>query len=79
MQWLDLPAWKVGDRGFELRSDIQVSKKENVSSPLTREHSILWEPSCARGSVFGQCHLINLNILRILYRPFLAYMCTKVA
>ena len=53
MQWLDLPAWKVGDRGFELRSDIQVSKKENVSSPLTREHSILWEPSCARGSVFG--------------------------
>ena len=27
---LKLPAWKVGDRGLEPRSDIQVSKKQNV-------------------------------------------------
>ena len=37
-----LPAWKIGDRGFEPRSGIQVSKKQNVSSLLTRKDSILW-------------------------------------
>ena len=37
-------AWRVGDRGFELRSGIPVLKKRNVSSPLTREDSILLEP-----------------------------------
>ena len=30
VQWLKLPAWKVGDR-----SDIQVSKKQEISSSLT--------------------------------------------
>ena len=25
LKWLKLPAWKVGDRGFEPRSGIQVS------------------------------------------------------
>ena len=33
--------WKVGDRGFEPHSGLQVSKKENVSSPLTRKDLIL--------------------------------------
>ena len=28
VQWLKLPAWKFGDRGFEPRSGIQVSKKK---------------------------------------------------
>ena len=42
MQWLKLSAWKVGDRGFEPRSGIQVLKKQNVSSLLTRKNSILW-------------------------------------
>ena len=42
VQWLKLPAWKVGDDGVEPRSGIQVSKKQHVSSPLTREDSILW-------------------------------------
>ena len=28
VQWLKLPAWKVGDRGLEPRSGIQVSKKK---------------------------------------------------
>ena len=41
VQWLKLPAWKVGDRGFVPRSDIQVSRKQNVSSPLTRKDSVL--------------------------------------
>ena len=36
VQWLKLPAWKVGDRGFNPHSGIQVSK-QNVLSPLTRE------------------------------------------
>ena len=32
MQWLKLPAWKVGDRGFEPHYGLQVSyKKQNVS------------------------------------------------
>ena len=44
VQWLKLPASKVGDRGFVPRSGIQVSKKQNVSSPLTRNDSTLWEP-----------------------------------
>ena len=44
--WLKLPARKeVGDRGFEPLSGIQVSKKQNVSSPLTRRYSILWGAS----------------------------------
>ena len=45
VQWLKLPAWKVGDRGFEPHFGLQVSKKQNVSSPLTREDSILWGAS----------------------------------
>ena len=42
VQWLKLPAWEVGDRGFEPHSGLQVSKKQNVSSLLTRKDSILW-------------------------------------
>ena len=45
MHRLKLPAWKVGDHGFEPHSGIQVSKKQNVSSPLTRNDSILWGAS----------------------------------
>ena len=36
-QWFKLPAWKVGDCRFEPRSSVQVSKKQNVSSLLTRK------------------------------------------
>ena len=42
---LKLPAGKVGDRGFEPHSGLQISKKQNVSSPLTRKDSILWGAS----------------------------------
>ena len=55
VKWLKLPAWKVGDRGFEPLSGLQVSKKQTVSSPLTREDlkycAELWWP---KGSVFGR-------------------------
>ena len=43
--WLKLPAWKVGDRGFEPHSGLRVSKKQNVSSPINRKDSILWRAS----------------------------------
>ena len=29
VHWLKLPAWKVGDRGFEPHSGLQISKKQN--------------------------------------------------
>ena len=45
MQWLKLPAWKVGDRGFERHSSLQVPEQQNVSSTLTRKDSILWRAS----------------------------------
>ena len=45
VQWLKLPAWKLGDRGFKPHSCIQVIKKQIVSSPLTRKDSILWGTS----------------------------------
>ena len=41
VQWLKLPAWKVGDRGFEPHSGFQVSKKQNDFSSLTRKDSLL--------------------------------------
>ena len=44
-QWLKLPAWKVGDRGCEPRSSIQISRKQIVSSPFIRKNAILWEAS----------------------------------
>ena len=40
VQWLKLPALKVGDLESEPHSGLQVSKKQNVSFPLTRKTSI---------------------------------------
>ena len=92
VQWLKLLAWKVRDRGFEPHSGLQVSKKQNVSSTLTRKDSILCgnlhdrEVACStlRARISnpvsgGQCHLIHLTILRRFSCPSLSYMCTKVA
>ena len=82
-----LPDWKVGDRGFETHSVIQVSKKRNVSSPLTRKDLIMWRtsvtesyrarPQTARALISnpasgGQCHLIQLTILERFSLPSLA-------
>ena len=91
---LKLPVWKVGDRGTGPRSGIQVSKKQNVSYPLTREDSILWgasvterwraRPQTARVQISspvsgGQCHMSHLTILRRFSWPSLAYILTQVA
>ena len=82
--WLNLPAWKVGDRGFEHRSVVQVSKKQIVSSVLTRKYLILWgafmtgrqraRPRTVKVRILylvygAQCHLIYLTILRRLSWP----------
>ena len=33
LQWLELPAWKVRDRGFGHRSGMQISKKQKCLFP----------------------------------------------
>ena len=64
MRWLKLPAWKVGDCGFEPHSDRQVSKKRNVSSPYKfnivgclRDREVAWSASDRQGSNFESCVL----------------------
>ena len=52
VQELKLSAWKVGDRGCEPHSGLQVLKKLIVSSSLTRKYSILWAASVTE-SVLG--------------------------
>ena len=47
MQCLRLLALKVGDRGFEPHSGLDVSKKRKVSSSLIRKNSMLWGASVA--------------------------------
>ena len=94
VQGLKLPPWKVGDRGFEPHSGLQVSKNQNVYSRLTLKDSILWGASVteslrARPQIAwarmsnpvsgGQCYLIHLIILRRFSLPSSAYMFTKVA
>ena len=87
----------IGLPCFELRSQhtqLQPSKKQNVSSPLTREDSILWgasvtERSRARHQTTrarisnpvsgGQCHLLHLTILRRFSWPSLAYILPHFA
>ena len=77
VQWLKLPALKLGDCGFETHFGFHVLKKQNVSSPLNSKDV---GPPYPRGSVLalrppvlkfnsnpvsgGQCHLIYLTNLR---------------
>ena len=94
MQWLKLPAWKVGDRGFAPHSGLQLLKKQNVSSPLTRNQvmiQLLWGTSVtdrwcawtqtARAPISNSVSggQCHLIILSRFSWPSLAYMCTKVA
>ena len=87
VQWFNMPAWKAGDRGFEPHSGLQVSKRQNVFSPLNRKDSILWgaplteryraRPQTARARISkpvsgGHCHLIHITILRRFSWPSLA-------
>ena len=53
VQWLKLPAWKVGDRGFEPHSHIKVSKERNVSCRLVVKIKYCGEPLWPRGSMLG--------------------------
>ena len=86
VQWLKLPVWKVGDRGFEPRSGIQVSKKIFLPCSLVKIQ-YCGEPPWPKSSVLGisppglefriTCHLINLTISRRCSWSSLAYMCTK--
>ena len=69
-EWLKLPAWKVGDRGYVPRSAIQVSKKQ-----MFFLRSLLRIQYVGEGSFRD----IHLAILRRFSRPRLAYMCTHVA
>ena len=65
VQWLKLPAWKVGDRRFVSHFGIQVSKKQHVSSLLTRtrlnivgslsDREVACSASDRRGSNFESC------------------------
>ena len=53
VQWLKLPAWKVGDRGLEPRSDIQVPKKTIfLPCSLVKIH-YYGEPPWPRSSELG--------------------------
>ena len=51
--WLTLSAWKVGDRGFEPRSDIQVLKNEMFLPCSLVKIQYCGEPSWPRGSVLS--------------------------
>ena len=77
-----------------MNSGLQMSKKQNVSFPLTRKDAMLWEasvteryragPQTVRARIsnpvsVGQCHLIHLTILRRFSWSSLAYMCAKVS
>ena len=79
-------AWKVGDRGYEPRSGLQVSKKKKFLSCSLAKIQYYGEPQWPRGSVLGlrqpgsilnavyggQWHLIYLSILRRFSSPSLA-------
>ena len=45
VQCLKLPAWRVGNRGLEPHSCLQVAEKQKVSSLLTRNDLVLWGAS----------------------------------
>ena len=50
------PAWKVGDLRFEPLSGLQVSKKHNLSSPLSvsdRRPGLEFRILCLEGSVIS--------------------------
>ena len=91
VQWVKMTVWKVEDRGFELHSGLQLSKKQNVSSSLTREDLLLLgasmteryraRPQTVRARFSnpvsgGQFNLIHLTILRSFSWHRLAHIYT---
>ena len=53
MKWLELPAWKVGDRGFVPRSGIQVSKKDMFIPRSLVNTQFSGDPPLSRDSELG--------------------------
>ena len=53
VQWLNLPAWKVRDLGFEPHSGLQVSKKQNEKKRL-RVHRMQVHSNC--------CHVVWMKV-----------------
>ena len=66
--------WKVGDRGFEPRSEMDSSRKETKYFPRSLVKMQFSNPLSG-----GQCQFIHLTIMRTFSWHSLAYMCTKVA
>ena len=63
VQWLKLPSWKVGNRGFEPHCGLQVSKKKMFLPCSSVKYLILWRAS-----------VIHLTILRRFSWPSFAYV-----
>ena len=85
VQWLKVPAWTVGDRGFETHPGLQRSKKQNVSLIKMQYYG---EP--LRGNVLGlrplrlefpnlclECSVISFISLWRFSWPSLAYRWPK--
>ena len=85
--------WKFGDRGFEPRSGIQVLKKQNVSSLLTRKDSIFFRTFVASNfrcfilllfctfvvSYFRTLAVSHFHCFELsLFRTFVVLFCTFV-
>ena len=87
MQWLKLPAWKVGDRGLETYSSIHVSKKQKfLTSSLIKiqycDREVASPAQTARARISNavsewQCHHIHLTILRGFSWSSIAYNCAQ--
>ena len=89
VQGLKLPAWKAGDHWFVPRSAIQVSKKHNVSSLLTRRVGSLrdWEIACSASDrhssnfetcIWGVWKTVSSHLFHHPQKVILAqFMCTK--
>ena len=93
VQWLKLPAWKVGDRRFE--PTLAFSMKQNVSSLLTRkdknivgslrDREVASSVLDRQGSNFESCvwRAVSSHSSRHPQEVLLArcslYMCTKMA
>ena len=73
---------EVGKCGLLFRSGIEVSKKQNVSSPLTRKYSVLWEASeIERERARFQTSRARVSSRAVLFHSshHSAYMCIKVS
>ena len=77
---------KIGDRGFVPRYGIQVLKKQDISSPLTRIYSILWGASLTerlrayaaelvRQSIYYICSFVRSSFFSFIWNFMELYSC----